>query len=111
MPLNYGLPKALRLEEFDALLVYGYARLYHVWAMVQARQLGLKVLLRDDVTDLARNRGGIKDVIKPCFFSFLSHLVDYFIAVGTRNREYYLGQGIDPKKIIIAPHAVDNQFF
>lgn len=110
-PFNYGLRERLRKGNFDALWVHGYARWFNLFSMLMARQLGIKVLLRDDSTLISRKRGVVKRLLKKGFFSFLNSLCDAFLAVGTLNREYFKAHGIPEDKVFLLPQAVDNLFF
>jgi glycosyltransferase involved in cell wall biosynthesis len=42
---------------------------------------------------------------------FVYRFVDFALYVGTNNKNYYLKHGLDKKKLIFAPHAVDNGRF
>ncbi len=111
-PVSHGLAQALRRGRFDVLWVHGYARLPHLIAMVNAKRLGLKVLLRDE--PWARSRpdpGGAKRLVKGAWFAALRHLVDAVLAIGSNNRDYMIGYGFDPARVFVMPYAVDNAFF
>lgn len=110
-PFNHGLAGRLRQGGFDALWVHGYARWTHWIAMRQARLLGLRVLLRDDATAIAIPRGPLKRLAKRAFFAGLRRVVDGFLAVGSRNRDYYLAHGVPAARIFAVPYAVDNDRF
>jgi glycosyltransferase involved in cell wall biosynthesis len=110
-PLNYGLGRRLREGRFDALWVHGYARIVNGAAMVTARRLGLKVLLRDEATPISMPRGPLKKLAKRGFFMGLRTLVDGVLAIGSLNRRYYLEQGFDATRIFSMPYAVDNERF
>jgi glycosyltransferase involved in cell wall biosynthesis len=42
---------------------------------------------------------------------FVYRFVDFALYVGTNNKNYYLKHGLDKKKLIFAPHAVENERF
>ena len=110
-PLNYGLARRLRRGMFDALWVHGYARVFNGAAMLAAKRLGLKVLLRDEATPISMPRGPLKKLAKRGFFAGLRTLVDGVLAIGSLNRRYYLEQGFDPSRVFSMPYAVDNERF
>jgi len=110
-PFNYGFAARLRKGGFDALWVHGYARWSHWVAMLQARRLGLRVLLRDDATAIAIPRGPLKRLAKRVFFAGLRRVVDGFLTVGSRNRDYYHAHGVPAARIFAMPYAVDNERF
>ena len=110
-PLNYGLAKRLRQGRFDVLWVHGYARVFNLGAILTAKRMGLKVMLRDEMTPISMPRGPAKKVAKRAFFAGLWTLVDAALAIGSMNRRYYLEQGFRPDRIFSVPYAVDNQRF
>lgn len=111
VPFIYGLRDRLRRGKFDAVWVHGYMRSSHIIAMATAKSLGLRVFVRDDATLIGRPRGRVRLVAKEAFFQLLAKLVDGFLAVGTRNKEYYLNYGIENARVFSMPWAVDNQYF
>ena len=110
-PFNIGLSRRLRAGNFTALWVHGYMRPNHWAAIISAKRLGMKVLVRDEATAVGRNRGALRKALKPLFFSWLSRVTDAFLAIGSRNREYYVAHGIRPDRVFWTPYAVDNRFF
>ncbi len=110
-PLNYGLAKRLRQGRFDVLWVHGYARIFNLGAMLTAKRLGMKVMLRDEATPISMPRGPAKKIAKRAFFAGLWTLVDAALAIGSLNRRYYLEQGFRPDRIFSVPYAVDNARF
>ncbi|HUY27900.1 MAG TPA: glycosyltransferase family 4 protein [Candidatus Binataceae bacterium] len=110
-PFTRRIRRRLREGRFDALWVHGYAHQAMLRAVAAARSLGIKVLMRGDsnIADGARSpaRRALKARILPRLFS----AIDGFLAVGTRNREYYLAYGVPEAKIFSMPYAVDNEFF
>lgn len=110
-PWTYGLCRRLVTGRFDALWVHGYARFDNILAMMVGRALGLRVLIRDDVTPDSKARGPIRRALKRVFFHLLRGLCDGFTAVGTLNGAYYRQNGIPEQKIFPVPYAVDNAFF
>jgi glycosyltransferase involved in cell wall biosynthesis len=110
-PLSHGIARRLAAGRFDALWVHGYNRASHWAAMLAAKRLGLAVLVRDEATQVSAPRSLAKRVLKQAFFRALDRLVDGFLAIGSLNRDYYLGHGIAPAKLFSMPYAVDNGFF
>jgi glycosyltransferase involved in cell wall biosynthesis len=110
-PLNRGLAERLKAGRFDALWVHGYARWQHWAAMLTAKRLGIRVLLRDEATALSTTRGPLKRAVKRWFFPGLGKIVDGFLAIGTMNRHYYREHEVASDRIFMTPYAVDNAFF
>ena len=110
-PLSRGFGKRLRSGKFGALWVHGYARPQHWAAMLIAKRLGMKVLLRDEATAIGNKRGLARRLAKQGFFAWLGRIVDAFLTIGTLNREYYRHYGIGKERIFPMPYAVDNRLF
>lgn len=110
-PWNVGLGRRLRREGIDLLWVHGYARPYHLLAMAEAKVLGIKVLLRDEATDVSAPRSPGRQRVKRLYFAALKRLVDSYLAIGRLNADYYRGFGIPAERIDSCPYVVDNGFF
>lgn len=110
-PLSRGLSKRLRSGGFSFLWIHSYARPQHWVAMLVAKHLGLKILLRDEATVIGHKRGLARRLAKHAFFTWLGRTVDGFLSIGTLNSEYYRGYGIGEERIFPVPYAVDNQLF
>jgi glycosyltransferase involved in cell wall biosynthesis len=110
-PFNFGLLKRLRSGKFHILWIHGYAMLFHLYAMITAKLLGIKVFIRDEPTLISKNRGKIRKAVKKLFFCYLNFFCSGFLAIGKLNRDYYLANGIPREKIFKMPYAVDNDFF
>jgi glycosyltransferase involved in cell wall biosynthesis len=110
-PWNYGLWKRLRKGRFQVLWIHGYAMLFHLYAMIAAKFLGIKVLIRDEPTLVSKKRGKFKKAIKRAFFNYINLLCVGFLAIGKMNKDYYLANNVPEKKIFEMPYAVDNDFF
>ena len=110
-PLNHGLADRLRKGRFDALWVHGWGHASLIRGVLVARRLGVKVLLRGEAgTHLSQPRWP-KRAVKERFLRWFLPQVDAFLAIGTRNRDFYLGRGVSPERIFMMPYAVDNRFF
>jgi glycosyltransferase involved in cell wall biosynthesis len=110
-PLNYGLASRLRAGRFDALWIHGYMRWHHWVAMITAKRLGLKVLVRDEATQVSRPINRRKQNLKKALFAWLRKIVDRFLAIGSLNASYYRHHDVPTAHIFMMPYAVDNAFF
>jgi glycosyltransferase involved in cell wall biosynthesis len=110
-PWNIGLARRLDRQHFDALWVDGYMRMFSWRAIVSAKRRGLRIFIRDEVQEFSRKRGPLRKIAKRGLFAILRRLVDCYLAIGSSNHNYYLALGIDPKRIVRMPYAVDNDFF
>lgn len=110
-PFNTGIAGRLRKGRFDWLMVCGYNRFFHWRALLAAKALGIRVLIRDEATAISLRRGPLKRAGKRAFFAALDRLCDRFLSIGTLNGAYYRDLGIPESKIFPTPYAVDNAFF
>ncbi len=110
-PRAYKLWRCLSAGRFDALWLHGYALPINVAALAMAKCLGIRVLLRGESHLRSHPRSRAKVWIKDRIFPHLFRAVDGFLAIGTRNREYYLHYGVPERRIFSMPYAVDNSFF
>jgi len=110
-PLNYRIAWKLFTGHFDVLWIHGYNRLINWWAIIVAKIIGMKVLVRDEAWELDKSIPIIRRLSKRMFFRVLEHLCDGFLSIGTLNREYYRAYGVPDRKIFSMPYAVDNAFF
>lgn len=110
-PFSKGLAQKLRAGKFDALWIHGYNRASHWVAAATAKMLGIKVLMRDESTEISAERSAVKQIVKQVFFTSIDKVVDRWLTIGDLNAAYYRGFGIAPHKLIPVPYAVDNAYF
>lgn len=110
-PYVRGIKNALRRGEFDFLWVHGWGHWSHLRAIVLAKRLGIKILLRGESNLRLPPGGAVKRRLKRAFLKWLFGKVDGFLAIGKLNQEFYASCGINPDRIYPVPYAVDNEFF
>lgn len=110
-PWVKGLASRLTRRNFDAVLVQGWQHYGMVLAAWLAKRAGLQVLMRCEATDHVASSTGIKGAIREMCVGFLLRQVDCFMAIGSRNREFYLKRGVAPSKVGSMPYCVDNEHF
>ncbi|MFV9504997.1 MAG: glycosyltransferase family 4 protein, partial [Oscillochloridaceae bacterium umkhey_bin13] len=104
------LPTLIQQRQYDAVIVQGwYVKSY--WQAISACwRMGIPVLVRGD-SHLSTPRTPAKRLTKALAYrAFIPRFAAY-LYVGKRNRDYYLHYGANPKRLVFAPHAVDNQRF
>ena len=99
--------KQIKLKDKpDAVLLTGW----HFWGMVQIflalKLSNIPVILRMDSNSL-RQRNFTLQYVYNLFFSW----VDICLSVGKHNRDFCIQSGMNDKRIIRSPHAVNNEFF
>jgi glycosyltransferase involved in cell wall biosynthesis len=110
-PINYGLARMLRDGGFDVLWTHGYMRLFNLLSMIAAHRRGMIVLNRDEAWEASARRGPVKRAVKRVFFRMLWRICDGMLAIGSKNRAYYVSQGMPENRIFPMPYAVDNASF
>lgn len=110
-PLNHGLFARLKRGKFDVLWVHGYSVWFHMLALLQARLLGIRTLLRDEATMISRPRSRFNLLVKKVYHRALDLLVDRYLTIGKLNHAYYLAHGVKEEKLRNVGYAVDNAYF
>jgi glycosyltransferase involved in cell wall biosynthesis len=93
----------------DAVLIYGWNFKSHLMTMRHYKGK-LPVYFRGDST-LLDERPGLRHIIRNIFLKWVYCRVDKVFYVGQRNKEYFLRAGLKDSELILAPHAIDNDFF
>lgn len=106
-----GLANRLNRRNFDAVLVQGWNHYGMVKAAWLAKRAGLKVLMRCEATDHVASSTGIKRILREATVRFLLNQVDCCLAIGTRNKSFYLERDFPAERIGFMPYCVDNDYF
>lgn len=109
-PFSHGVAPMIRPDRFDALWVHGYAHPVMLAAVAVAHARGVPVLLRGE-SHASAPRSAPGRVARSLVLTRLFRLADAFLAIGSRNRDYYLAHGVPANRIFSVPYAVDNDFF
>jgi glycosyltransferase involved in cell wall biosynthesis len=107
--LNPGLFAELRRFRPDAVLLIGYASVYHLQGAVSSGLLGARLLFFSDASRPPKS--DLRGLAKRAFLSLFYPRVDAFLAIGENNRRQYLASGVPEAKIFHFPYAVDNAHF
>lgn len=110
-PRIAGLKERLTAKRFDAVLIQGWNHYGYVGAAWQARRVGLKVLLRCEATDHVVASRGLKRRLRERLIANVLAHTDHVLAIGTRNREFFVTRGFASERIGSAPYCVDNDYF
>ena len=110
-PLIFGLTKKLAAENFDAVIIQGWNHYGMLLGALSAKKKGLKVILRCEATDHVQSSSGIKRMIRDLIVGILFKKTDFFMAIGTNNKKFYLNRGVKINRIGLMPYCVDNDFF
>ncbi len=107
---NPDLVKRLLAWRPDAILLFGYAYQSHLRLLLDPRLWRCPILLRGDSHDLV-GRHGFRSGLSRLARRLLFRRFAAALAVGQANSAYLLASGFSVRKILQAPHAVDNHRF
>ena len=109
--VNPGLVAELRRNRCDALLVSGHMYFSYLLGIFAAKLMGIPVFMRCE-THLLLRRSGLKLALRrPVMRVFYRYLCDRCLAIGTRNRAFYVALGVRRDRLFDVPYAVDNAYF
>lgn len=106
--VNPGLIDSIKDFKADAILVFGWAFKSHLKLMRYFKGK-IPVYFRGDSTLLDEHDGfSIKKTIRRIFLRWVYRHIDIAFYVGTHNKAYFEAHGVKDKRLIYAPHAIDN---
>jgi len=100
----------LRAGRYDALIVHGYAHATEWLSFLGAWTTSTPLFLRGESNLLGRRRWWVRTG-KRAVLGGLLHRIHGALAIGERNREFYLAYGVPDDRIFSVPYAVDNEYF
>lgn len=111
---NPGLNAALLAWRPDAILLFGYSYLSHLRLLLDSRLHRIPILFRGDSHRLAPRRG-VKAQLSAVLSGLLRRLLfrrfAAALAVGQANADWLRASGFPARRVVLAPHAVDNARF
>ncbi len=108
--VNPGIVREIRERDLDALLVHGHNFATYLLAVAACLVNETALLMRCDA-HLGTASNHLKRVLRRPALGTLYALFDGFLAVGTKNAEYYRAMGVAEEDIYVAPFSVDNEYF
>jgi glycosyltransferase involved in cell wall biosynthesis len=106
--VEWSVVGTILCNRFDVLLVHGYNSTTNLLAILVARMIGTKVLLRGDTRVQAYHKdANLKALFKRALFKCCNG----FVTIGTLNRAYYAQHGVPPDRLFFAPFCVHNDQF
>ncbi|MBK7143966.1 MAG: glycosyltransferase family 4 protein [Xanthomonadales bacterium] len=96
----------IRAGRFDAVIVNGWGSKTALQALYACRRHGVPCLVRGEANGL-RPRAWWKRWLHRALIARYSAC----LAIGTRNRDYYLAAGVPPSRIFPTPYCIDNARF
>lgn len=103
-----GVMKAVREAKLDALVIHGHNFGANHLATLMAKLGGIPVLSRGEThlgLPFSEERLARRNRIMPRYY----RLLDGFLAIGSRNREFYRAMGVPDDRVFDFPYTVDNE--
>ncbi len=100
-----------KIKEYnpDKIVVFGWSFKSHL-KVLRYFKGKVPIYFRGD-SHLLTEQVGYKKLIRKIFLRWVYSHVDYAIAVGKNNHDYYRWVGLKEKQILFAPHAIDENSF
>jgi glycosyltransferase involved in cell wall biosynthesis len=94
----------------DAVLVFGWNNFFYLSIIFYA-YISSKILILLAENNLLKKKNFLIKKIKRIIIYFFFKFFDYFLSIGTNNKNYYLYHGVNKNKIYQTFYTVDTDFF
>lgn len=108
--VNPAVVSALRRGGYDAVWIHGHAYATYQLAVLGAIWAGSALLMRCD-THLGLDRSALRRTLRRWLMPAYYRLFDAYLAIGSRNAEFYRQHGVNNARIFRVPYVVDNHRF
>jgi len=98
------------IKNSDAVLVFGWNNFYYL-SIILYTYISSKILILLAENNLLKKQNFLIKKIKRIIIYFFLKFFDYFLSIGTNNKNYYLYHGVKNKKIYQIFYTVDTNFF
>ena len=110
-PLTTNFYKDVLDKNTDIVWLHGVKNWYNLILIVLGKILNKKVLVRDEVHKYSKERNIFNVIFNKLFYILIDPFIDIYLAIGSKNKEYYIKNFISKKKIIMMPYVVNNNLF
>lgn len=100
----------IRKGRYDAVWIYGQQFAADVLSFALAKLQGIPVLTRGD-THLGLPTTPLRGLLRRGLLGAQYRFIDRFLAIGSRNVDYYRAFGVPDQRIFQLPFSVDNDRF
>jgi glycosyltransferase involved in cell wall biosynthesis len=94
----------------DAVIVFGWNNFYYL-SIIFYTYISSKILILLAENNLLKKKNFFTKKIKRIIIYIFLKFFDYFLSIGTNNKNYYLYHGIKKKNIYQTFYTVDTNFF
>jgi glycosyltransferase involved in cell wall biosynthesis len=114
-PQARSLRSLLDTGRWDAVVLYtGYRHRLFWSAVLHAKRRGVPVLFGTDATNYATlgdANSSYKAVLKRMVLPWIFRLATVAIVPSSRSRQFLLGMGLRPDRVVVTPYVVDNDWW
>lgn len=109
--INPALWRRINRDSYDAVLVHGWAHVSCWIAFAAAARSKIPYLVRGETHPDAPAVPPLRRLAKHGSVGPLVRRAGACLAIGERNRRFYLAYGVVPSRIVHAPYSIDNRSF
>ena len=110
-PFTTDYVKKIFKNDPNIIWIHGIKNWYNLIIIFIAKIFKKKIFVRDEVSEDSKKRSFLNKTFNLIFYSIIDNFIDVYLAIGKKNRNYYLKHKINKKKIVLVPYVVDNNFF
>jgi len=110
-PITTNFYKDILDRNTDIIFLHGIKTWYNIIIIFLAKIFNKKVFVREEFHKYSKYRNNLNILINKFFFKIIDPFIDIYLAIGSKNRQYYIENSIDKKKIVQMPYVVDNKIF
>ena len=97
-------------KKYDFIIIQGWNDINYIISLFIGKYFGSKVILRSEGNS-QKKINKLKFFFKNFFLKLIFSKINYFAAIGSLNKKFYLKNGVKKNKIFMMPYCVDNNFF
>lgn len=96
---------------YTAVLIPGYMFGFERQAATTARRMGLKTIMRGELTDRPYRRGAFKSFLRNIYLRRFYRSIDCFCYIGEDARQHLIGKNIGSDRMFFSPYSIDTALF
>ncbi|MBT3808405.1 MAG: glycosyltransferase family 4 protein [Rhodospirillaceae bacterium] len=108
--INPGLIWHVLTGPHDAVYIHGHNHFSHVACAIAAKLGGKRLIIRTISNNLGARPRWVR-ALRQMLYRPLYMLANVLLYIGQDNRDYFRNFGVPDRKLVHAPHVVDDAFF
>ena len=97
-------------KKYDFIIIQGWNDINYIISLFIGKYFGSKIILRSEANS-QKKINKLKFFFKNFFLKLIFSKINYFAAIGSLNKKFYLKNGVKKNNIFMMPYCVDNNFF